>query len=202
MVEVDVAANGEPLCRGDADIAILVAQPDRLQHLDHAPGGALLDDSGAFDEKDERRGAPVHRGNLLAVQLDHRIVDSATGERGHEVLDRPHRDPAVADRRAESRVHDVPVDRLDRPTGARRLVGAAEHDAGTRRRRAQLHAHLAIAVYADAGAMNGRFEGLLRSHCFMGAGRPLAIHTISPPPSSRRVCRGRRHVCQTDPTRP
>ena len=82
MVVVDVAANGEGVRRGHADVAVLVAEVDRLEHLDRAPGGALLDDAGALDEKDERGGAPVHDGDLLAVQLDHRVVDPAAGEGG------------------------------------------------------------------------------------------------------------------------
>ena len=173
------------------------------EHLDHAPGGALLDDAGAFDQKDERRSAPVHRGNLFAVQLDDRIVDTASGERGHEVLDGPDRDPAVADRRAERCVDDVVVDRLDRPSRAGRPVGAAEDDAGARRRRAQLHAHLAVAVYANTGTVNGRLEGLLWDHCCTGASRPLWPFTLDRRrPRSCRVRHGRRHVRQPDPTQP
>ena len=193
MVEVDFAADRERLGRRDADVAILIAETDRLQNLDRLPGSALLDDAGTLDEEDERRGAPVHDGNLLAIQLDHRVVDAASGEGGHQVLDGPHRDMAVADGGAQPGIDDVAVDGLDRAAGAGRLVGAAEDDAGAGRRRAQLHAHLAVAVYADTGTVNGRFEGLLRSHRSTHASCPMAIHTgslpLASPGAPRRAAR-------------
>ena len=75
--EIDLEAHREAVDRAERRRCAAGSPTcDRLQHLDRAPRRVLLDDAGAFDQKDERRGAAVHDRHFGPVELDDRIVDA------------------------------------------------------------------------------------------------------------------------------
>ncbi len=60
----------------------------RLQHLDEAARRRLCENAALIDRGDEGGGAAVHDRHFRAIELDHRIVDRAAGERRQQMLDR------------------------------------------------------------------------------------------------------------------
>ena len=106
MLVVERVADAELGRRQELDPAVLVADPDRLEHSERRPAHRHLGVTARrVQERHERRRASVHRGQLGPVQLDEEIVDPESADRRQEVLDRLDLHAVGADR---GRV--VPVD--------------------------------------------------------------------------------------------
>ncbi len=89
---------------------------------------------GALDEKDERRGAAVHRRHFRPVELDHGVVDLEPGKGRHQMLDGRDGDASPCDGGAQRRVGEVAPGRGDlaRPTSLRRKRMPVSAAAGCR----------------------------------------------------------------------
>jgi len=149
---------------------------DPPEHLQGAPRRVLRADAGAFDQKDERRGAAVHDRHLGPSEVEQRVVDAAAAQGGEQVLDRADARPV---RNAKRRRHPA-VDHM--PDVGRHLeavgvaVDAPEPDAGIDRRRAQRQRCHPPGMQADATTGDGRSKSLLpKSVRGPGQDRPPTI---------------------------
>ena len=82
MIEFDLGLDPQAAqMRPQFAVAAVLADPDRLEHLDVSPRRRVVDDAGLIDRGDERRGAAVHDRDFRAVDLDDRIVDAEAAQR-------------------------------------------------------------------------------------------------------------------------
>lgn len=107
----------------------VVADRDGLQDLDGGTRGVLLHCSRAFDQEHERRRTAIHDRDFGTVNFDQDVVDFASCQSGHKVLDRADRSAViVSDRRREPGIdHVLPVNG-DFP-GTVKQVGSTDADA-------------------------------------------------------------------------
>ena len=136
--EIDREAHREAEVGRKRHRSALGDDADRLQHLDRAARRALLGDAGAFDQKDEGRGAAVHRSALRArrarrshCRFQHRRTRPSDARRSR-------RDArTIGQHRATRRFDGVFPLRTDLAAN----VGPPEYNPGPRQGRHQLHRH-------------------------------------------------------------
>ncbi|EEF93622.1 hypothetical protein CATMIT_01746, partial [Catenibacterium mitsuokai DSM 15897] len=135
MVEDHGEAQAEPVERLEAGDLVAVAHFHRVLDADETLGRVLLGDAGGLQQEHERAGRAVHDRHFRRGQLDIAIVDAQPGHRREQVLDGHDLAGAVGQAGAQRGLGDQ--------VGARghlhhRVeIGAAEHDAGVDRGRAQ-----------------------------------------------------------------
>jgi hypothetical protein len=162
VVELDLEVDLEAVVGREARPLVAVAHLDGPADADEALRRVLLGNAGRLDEEHEGPGAAVHDRHLGA--------DSST-----VALSMP--SPASADMRCSmvatrtpSLISDVPsvVSPTCMPSALdlhRRIeVGAAEHDAGIDRRRAEGHEDLLARVQPHAGRPDGVLQSALSQH--------------------------------------
>jgi hypothetical protein len=164
VLEVQRVADAELGRRQDLEPAVLVAHAERLRDPERrAPHGHLGLAARRVEERHERRRAPVHRGKLGPVELDHEIVDPDPADRGEQVLDRLELDPGGAADTDGRRV--VAVQERLRAHRHRHALGADEEDeAVIRRGRVERHRDRYPGVQADAVATHRLPDRVLELH--------------------------------------
>ena len=131
--KIDVEIDGQPVGRQQGRGALITFDGHALQHADRAYRTALRLDTGIEDRLDKRRGGAIQNGNFGSVDLDQRIVDATSGQRGHHMFDGGHGDAGfIAQQGAQAGRHNVI------PTGGDQLivardVSAAEEDTSAAR---------------------------------------------------------------------
>src|SRR5690242_11641604 len=139
--------------------SVVFANTNRLQHLDRAPYRILLHNPGAFEQKQEWRGTPVHNRHFGTVELDDRVVDLCPSESRHQMFDCPDSDPlAVPQHRAEGRLDRVgPVGWDLDPR-----ISAPEYNSRVRGGRTQPHRDLLARMKPDPPAPDYGFQRPLK----------------------------------------
>jgi hypothetical protein len=172
--EVHVDGDLEVARRDGADVAIALADLDRLADHQPAAHAALRHDAGLLDQVHERRRAAVHDRDLGAVDLDRAVVDAHAAQRGEHVLDRGETRAMRAQRGRQRRVDD-PLGTSGQTRLAREIL-AHEQDAGAGRGGAQNEVNGPAGVKPDAGALH------------LVGKRPLAIRRAAAAQRSTALC--------------
>ncbi len=147
---------------------------DTLEDADHTARRILLNDTGAFDQEHERLGTAIHDRHFAAIELNLDVINPATGQRCHDVLDGTDGHTVlVTEDRAQPCVDDTIPARRDHRAGTLD-VGAAEDNAGVDRRRVHGHGNFVAGVEADPGAVDRRFQRPLTNH------RLIRVQSVGP----------------------
>ncbi len=132
----------------DLEDGIPLADADRI--LDHQGRAhpVLLDDPGVVQGLDEDLARAVATGTLARVDLDNRIVDLESRQRGDDMLDHLHARAVAADRGTTlGRGDRIDPCGDDRPAGQ---VGALEDDPGVGFGRVKADGHVGAMKEADS----------------------------------------------------
>ena len=148
--------------RLEAGDLVAVAHFHRALDADEALGRVLLLDAGGLQQEHERTGGAVHDRHFRRGQFDVGIVDAEAGQRRHQVFDGLHLGAIATQAGAQHGFADQV--RIGRDFDHRLEVGAAEHDAGVDRCRAQGQEDLLAAMQTDAGGADQVLEGALAQH--------------------------------------
>ncbi len=180
-------------------VASALAHPHRPQHLDRCARRRLLDAAGAVDQEHERRAAAVQHRHFRAVELDDRVVDAARRQRRHHVLD-----GADAALRLIGEGQHGAKPGVAHPVEPRRdldaEIGAAEHDARSRRRRTQGQRDRLAVMQPDPAAADRvaqvdwqplssriRAGAAIRLRRLDPEARGHAVHPVDPQGTSRQT---------------
>ncbi|MOA06272.1 hypothetical protein D3C78_1259030 [compost metagenome] len=146
---------------------------------DEALGRILQLHARALQQEHEGRRGAVENGHFLGRDVDVQIVQPQAGDGRHQVLDRVHLGPALANRRGHARVRhrmrgDRDIDRLGQ-------IDAPKHNARVGGSGAQGQLHALAAVQAHAHSTGNGLEGALLQHM-----RILSSPAMSRPPPGHR----------------
>jgi hypothetical protein len=138
--------------RAQFAVTAVLADPDRLEHLDVATGRGQRLDADLVDRSDKRRGAAVHDRNFGAVHLDHGVVDAERIQgRQHVLSGRYRRSRVIAENGGEfGRRHRTEIGRkfaICLAAGA----AAQKYDSGVRLRRVQGQGDRRAGMNANSG---------------------------------------------------
>ena len=159
MIELDREVDLETVERVQARPLVAFANFNGLAYTHEPLGRIKLLNTRRLQQKYKRPGAAVHDRQLVAGELDNRVINAQTGQRRHEMFDRldPH---AILDQRSgkcrltNRRSGCIDIDR-------RAQVGTPKHDPTTGSGRSQRHVDLFTRVQTDAGSTDRIFERAL-----------------------------------------
>ena len=167
-IELDLEFDGKAVGGHHRDRGLAVAYGNRLAHANRAALRLLILDTGLLDQRNERRGAAIHRRDLGPIERHHRVIDAHAGECGHQMFDGRDGDAvAVADHGRQPVVHHMREIDGDL-AGFQRGIGPADPDAVVRRRGKQGHGDTDTAVQANAVALRRTLDRrLTRPHSLL-----------------------------------
>ena len=137
-----------------------IADADGAADFDDAARFVLIDQPGAFQQKQKLPRRTVEDRHFRAVEFDQHVADAETGERGQDVFHGADaRGGVVAGQDgAQAGIDDA----IEAGGNVAAEIGAAEDDAVIDRRGIQVHVDALAGVQPDADAGDGRFQRALR----------------------------------------
>jgi len=136
MREVDGVRNGIRIGGVDSDELVALAHLNFATNLEILAGPALFANAYFADHIDERLSTTVEDGKFKVVELDDRVVDAKTNERGEHVLGRRDQHALLHETRGVADAGDIAAVGFDLEAVQ---VGPTEHDACPRRGRQNAH---------------------------------------------------------------
>ena len=126
----------------------------------------MLNDASTFDQEHERRSAAVHDRHLGTVDIDHRVIDAATSESGHQVFDGTYANAIlVANGGAHSGINDVFPASRDFGTAAVDIC-AHKYNTTVSVTRIKCHRHLLTRMQSNAATINRASQRALKNDIF------------------------------------